>query len=51
MIVLGLIALLVGYLASIGILVTVGWVLIAVGIILLLIGAVGNGVGGRKYWY
>ncbi|MGW6375216.1 DUF6131 family protein [Rhodococcus sp. NPDC055112] len=51
MIVLGLILLLIGFLAGISILWTIGIVLIVVGVILWILGASGRAVGGRKYWY
>jgi hypothetical protein len=51
MIVLGLILLLVGWLANIGILTTIGIILIVVGAVLFLLGATGRAVGGRKHWY
>lgn len=50
MLVLGVIILVVGYLVGIGVLVKIGWILVAVGLILLLLGVVGHPVGGR-YWY
>lgn len=50
MLILGLILLVVGYLVPIGLLVTLGWILVVIGLILLLLGVVGHGVGGR-YWY
>lgn len=51
MIVLGLILLLIGFLAGISILWTIGIVLIVVGVILALMGASGRAVGGRRHWY
>ncbi len=51
MIVLGIILVLIGWLASISILTTIGIILIVVGLILALLGATGRAVGGRKYWY
>lgn len=51
MIILGLILLVVGYLIGIGILYTIGWILVAIGLILLVLGAVGHPVGGRPYWF
>lgn len=50
MTILGLILLLVGYLAGISLLVTIGWVLVVIGLVLLLISYVGNGLGGRRFW-
>jgi hypothetical protein len=50
-IILGLILLVVGYLIGIGVLVTLGWILVAIGLILLILGTVGHPVGGRPYWF
>jgi hypothetical protein len=51
MIVLGIILLLIGWLANISILVTIGVIVLVVGLVLLLLGATGRAVGGRKVWY
>jgi hypothetical protein len=51
MIVLGLILLLVGLLADIGILVTLGVILAVVGAILAVLGTTGRAVGGRNHWF
>lgn len=51
MIALGLIMLVVGYLISLGVLVTLGWIFLAVGLILLLLGGSGHPVAGRRYWF
>jgi hypothetical protein len=51
MIVLGLILLLIGWLAHISILTTIGIILLVVGAVLYLLGATGRAVGGRKHWY
>lgn len=55
MIVLGIILLLVGYLAPLGsissILVVIGWILVVVGAILWILGAMNRPVAGRRYWY
>jgi hypothetical protein len=50
-IILGLILLLIGWLAGIGILTTIGIILIVIGAVLWILGATGRAVGGRKYWY
>jgi hypothetical protein len=51
MIILGLILLIVGFLAKIAIVWTIGIVVLVIGLILVLLGAVGRGVGGRRpYW-
>ncbi|MHA3701865.1 DUF6131 family protein [Jatrophihabitans sp. YIM 134969] len=51
MIVLGLILLIIGFVAHIPILWTVGIILIVVGAILSLLGAAGREIGGRRTWY
>ena len=51
MIVLGVILLLLGYLLGIGILSTIGIILLVVGAVLFLLGSVGRPIGGRRYWY
>ena len=51
MIILGVILLVVGFVASIPILWTIGIILVVVGAILALLGATGRAIGGRKYWY
>ena len=51
MIVLGLILVLIGWLAGIGILTTIGIILLVIGIILWLLGSVGRPVGGRRWYY
>lgn len=51
MIVLGLILLVIGWLANIQILWTIGIVLLVIGAILALLGAIGRPVAGRRYWY
>ncbi|HJT93884.1 MAG TPA: hypothetical protein VJ777_18465 [Mycobacterium sp.] len=51
MIVLGLVLLVVGYVFNIGILWTLGIILLVVGAILWVLGAVGRPVAGRRYWY
>ena len=51
MIILGVICLLLGILLGIPILWTIGIVLGIVGLVLLLMGSVGNGVGGRRHYW
>ncbi|SDO71529.1 hypothetical protein SAMN04515671_1799 [Nakamurella panacisegetis] len=51
MIILGVILLIVGFVASIPILWTIGIILVVVGAILALLGATGRAIGGRKFWY
>lgn len=52
MLILAVILLVVGYVVpGLGILATIGWVILAVGLVLLVLGQVGRPVGGRRYWY
>lgn len=51
MITLGIVLLVLGYLASIPVLVTIGSLLLVVGVILWILGAMGRAVGGRKHYY
>jgi hypothetical protein len=51
MIVLGLILLIIGFVAGISILWTIGIILLVIGVVLFILGAIGREVGGRKYWY
>lgn len=51
MIILGLVLLVIGWLAELGLLVTIGTVVLVIGLVLLVLGAVGRPVAGRKmYW-
>jgi hypothetical protein len=50
-IVLGIILIVVGWLVGLGVLETIGLVLVVVGLILLLLGGLGHPVGGRQYWF
>ncbi|GAA4079121.1 MULTISPECIES: DUF6131 family protein [Streptomyces] len=51
MIVLGIILLVVGFVAGISILWTIGIILLVVGAILWLLGSVGHAVGGRRHYW
>ncbi len=51
MIVLGIILLIIGFLANISILWTLGIILVVIGLILAVLGAAGREVGGRRHWY
>lgn len=50
-IVLGLVLLLVGVFAGIIILKTIGLILLIVGVVLLLLGSMGQAVGGRRHYW
>lgn len=51
MITLGLILLIIGLVAGIGILNTIGTILLVVGVILFVAGRLGHAVGGRAHYY
>ncbi|MFZ0089502.1 MAG: DUF6131 family protein [Solirubrobacteraceae bacterium] len=51
MIILGIALLIVGFIAKIAILWTIGIVVLLVGLILLALGAMGRAVGGRRHYY
>ena len=51
MIVLGIILLVIGFVAKISILWTVGIILVIVGAVLALMGRSGRMVGNRKHWF
>ncbi|MDN4479457.1 DUF6131 family protein [Demequina muriae] len=51
MIILGLILLVIGLVASIPILTTIGGILLVVGLILAILGRAGRSVGGRKHFF
>jgi len=51
MIILGLILLIIGFIAKIAILWTIGIVVLILGLILLLLGSIGRGIGGRRHYW
>lgn len=51
MILLGVVLLVIGFIASIPILWTLGIILLVIGAILALMGMMGNAVGGRRHYY
>ncbi len=51
MIVLGLILLIIGFVAHIAILWTIGIVLLVIGLALALLGMAGREIGGRRHWF
>ena len=51
MIILGIVLLLIGFLAHIPILTTIGVILVVIGAILAVLGMAGREVGGRAHWY
>jgi len=50
-IILGLILLIVGFIAKIAIAWTIGIILLVVGLILALLGGLGHAVGGRRHYF
>jgi hypothetical protein len=51
MITLGIILLIIGFIAKLAILWTIGIVLVVIGAILFVLGAMGRAVGGRRHYY
>ena len=51
MIILGVILLIIGFVAGIAILWTIGIVVVVVGVALALLGMAGHAVGGRRHYY
>jgi hypothetical protein len=51
MIILGIILLVIGFVASISILWTIGIVLVVIGVVLWILGALGHAVGGRRHYW
>jgi hypothetical protein len=51
MIVLGVILLVIGLIAGISILWTIGMILVAIGLVLWVLGATGRAVGGRRHYW
>ncbi len=51
MITLGIILLIVGFIAKVAIIWTIGIILVVVGAILVLLGTMGRAVGGRRHYY
>ena len=51
MITLGILLLIVGFIAKIAILWTIGIVLLVIGLVLLVLGSMGRAVAGRRHYY
>ncbi|MFJ8588459.1 DUF6131 family protein [Streptomyces sp. NPDC093595] len=51
MIILGVILLIIGLVAGISILWTIGIILVAIGAVLWILGAIGHAVGGRRHYW
>lgn len=50
MIILGVLLAILGYLLGIGLLTTLGLILLVVGLVFLLLGGIGRPVGNRNWW-
>jgi hypothetical protein len=50
-IILGIILLIIGFVANIPILWTIGIILLVIGAILAVLGLAGREIGGRRHWY
>jgi hypothetical protein len=51
MIILGILLLIIGFVAGIAILWTIGIVVVVIGLILALLGLAGHAVGGRRHYF
>jgi uncharacterized membrane protein HdeD (DUF308 family) len=51
MIVLGIILLIIGFLANVAIIWTVGIIVLIIGAVLAIAGRAGHAISGRKHWY
>ena len=51
MIILGLILLIIGFVANIAVLWTIGIIVLVVGLILALMGTLGHAIGGRRHYW
>ena len=51
MLILGLVLLVLGYLTNIGLLVTLGIILLVIGAVLWILGSMGRPVGGRRHYW
>jgi hypothetical protein len=51
LIILGIILLIIGFVAKIAIVWTIGIIAVVIGVILAVLGMVGHAVGGRRHYY
>jgi hypothetical protein len=51
MIVLGIVLLIIGFIAKVAILWTLGIILLVIGAVLAVLGGMGRAVGGRRHYY
>jgi hypothetical protein len=50
-IILGIILLVIGFIAKIAVLWSIGIILVSVGLVLAVLGSMGRAVGGRRHYY
>jgi len=50
-IILGIVLLVIGFVAGLPVLVTIGGILMVVGVVLWILGSMGRAIGGRKHYY
>jgi hypothetical protein len=50
-IILGIILLIIGFVAKIAIIWTIGIVVVVIGVVLMLLGMAGHAVGGRRHYF
>jgi hypothetical protein len=50
-IIFGIVLLLIGFIANVPILSTIGVILLVVGLVLIALGSMGRAVGGRRHYY
>jgi hypothetical protein len=51
MIILGIVLLLIGFIAKIAVLWSIGIILVLVGLVLVVLGSMGRAVGGRRHYF
>jgi hypothetical protein len=51
LIILGIILLIIGFIAKIAILWTIGIIVLVIGVILAVLGMAGHAIGGRRHYY
>lgn len=51
MVTLGILLLIVGFIAKIAILWTIGLALLVIGLVLIVLGSMGRAIGGRRHYY
>jgi len=51
MILLGIVLLIIGFVAKVAIIWTIGILVLVVGLILVLLGSIGHAVGGRRHYF